>query len=164
MPPPIEPTIIPLIHAEYKPGRIPLYTLRAACGYFDDGQLPEDEGWQHASVQLLPLNKDYDPIDWTEFGRFNQRILYKTIRFPLIKHRIACGNHQKYSLFSTKIPLYSADFALKYQNSADLALFIWRFQIFFVTLHTILKQCTYESPWQRERHCPFGAIVCKQKT
>ena len=44
--PSIEPTITPLhIHDIYQPGRIPLYTLRAACGYFDEGQLPEAEGW-----------------------------------------------------------------------------------------------------------------------
>ena len=48
--PAIEPTIIPLqIHDDYQPGRIPLYTLRAACGYFDDGQLPEAEGWIDAT-------------------------------------------------------------------------------------------------------------------
>lgn len=40
---------ITLIHPDYQPGRIPLYTLRAACGYFDDGQLPEEEGWIDAS-------------------------------------------------------------------------------------------------------------------
>ena len=37
------------IHDTYKPGRIPLYTLRAACGYFEDGEVPEEEGWVDAS-------------------------------------------------------------------------------------------------------------------
>lgn len=40
---------ITLIHPDYQPGRIPLYTLRAACGYFEDGQVPEEEGWIDAS-------------------------------------------------------------------------------------------------------------------
>ncbi len=43
-----EQKIIP-IHNEYQPGFIPLYTLRAACGYFEDGQVPEEEGWIDAS-------------------------------------------------------------------------------------------------------------------
>ena len=47
--PEIEQTIIPLIHPEYKPGFIPLYTIRAACGYFGEGRLPEEEGWIDAS-------------------------------------------------------------------------------------------------------------------
>ena len=156
--PPIEQTIIPLVYPEYEPGRIPLYTLRAACGYFDEGQLPEeegwvdasglgftpdpkrhfvvhakgdsmlpkikdgdlcvfewykagsrngeivltqsseydseyggrytikryqsektvtDEGWQHASVQLLPLNKDYEPIELDEFGEYRTIGIFK---------------------------------------------------------------------------------------
>lgn len=154
----IEQTIIPLVYPEYKPGFIPLYTLRAACGYFDEGQLPEeegwvdasglgftpdpkrhfvvhakgdsmlpkikdgdlcvfewykagsrngeivltqsseydseyggrytikryqsektvtDEGWQHASVQLLPLNKDYEPIELDEFGEYRTIGIFK---------------------------------------------------------------------------------------
>lgn len=47
--PPIDQTITPLIYPEYKPGRIPLYTLRAACGYFGEGRLPEEEGWVDAT-------------------------------------------------------------------------------------------------------------------
>ena len=57
--PTVEPTITPLrIHDTYKPGRIPLYTLRAACGYFDDGQLPEEEGWIDATGQGFTPDKD----------------------------------------------------------------------------------------------------------
>ena len=37
------------IHGTYQPGRIPLYTLRAANGYFEDGEVPEEEGWVDAS-------------------------------------------------------------------------------------------------------------------
>lgn len=44
-----EQTTTPLIHSEYQPGFIPLYTLRAACGYFEDGQVPEAEGWIDAT-------------------------------------------------------------------------------------------------------------------
>lgn len=40
---------ITLFHPDYQPGRIPLYTLQAACGYFEDGQEPEEEGWIDAS-------------------------------------------------------------------------------------------------------------------
>lgn len=46
---PIGQTITPLVYPEYKPGRIPLYTLRAACGYFGEGRLPEEEGWVDAT-------------------------------------------------------------------------------------------------------------------
>ena len=35
----------PLIYPEMREGCIPLYTLRAACGYFEDGEVPEEEGW-----------------------------------------------------------------------------------------------------------------------
>ena len=54
-----EPAITPLrIHDTYQSGRIPLYTLRAACGYFDDGQLPEEEGWIDATGQGFTPDKD----------------------------------------------------------------------------------------------------------
>ena len=33
----------------YREGCVPLYTLRAACGYFEDGVVPEEEGWVEAS-------------------------------------------------------------------------------------------------------------------
>lgn len=32
-------------YPEYKPNCVPLYSLRAACGYFEDGEMPEAEGW-----------------------------------------------------------------------------------------------------------------------
>lgn len=55
----IEPNITPLhIHDTYQPGRIPLYTLRAACGYFDDRQLPEEEGWIDVTGQGFTPDKD----------------------------------------------------------------------------------------------------------
>ena len=38
-----------IVHPEYHEGCIPLYTLRAACGYFEDGEVPEEEGWVDAS-------------------------------------------------------------------------------------------------------------------
>jgi SOS-response transcriptional repressor LexA len=37
------------IFSEYEKGRIPLYSLRAACGYFEDGEMPEAEGWVEAT-------------------------------------------------------------------------------------------------------------------
>ena len=36
-------------YPEYREGCIPLYTLRAACGYFEDGEKPEQEGWVDAT-------------------------------------------------------------------------------------------------------------------
>ncbi len=38
-----------IVLPEYHEGCIPLYTLRAACGYFEDGEVPEEEGWVDAS-------------------------------------------------------------------------------------------------------------------
>ena len=37
------------IYSDYREGCIPLYTLRAACGYFEDGEAPEEEGWIDAT-------------------------------------------------------------------------------------------------------------------
>lgn len=42
-----EPKIIVL--PTYREGCVPLYTLRAACGYFEGGEVPEEEGWIDAS-------------------------------------------------------------------------------------------------------------------
>ncbi len=36
-------------HRTDKTGYIPLYSVRAACGYFEDGEVPEVEGWIDAS-------------------------------------------------------------------------------------------------------------------
>lgn len=41
-------TTVP-IYKEYRPGFIPLYSLRAACGHFDNNEIPEIEGWVDAS-------------------------------------------------------------------------------------------------------------------
>lgn len=88
------PHIIP-IYETYQPGRIPLYTLRAACGYFDDGQLPEEEGWidatglkftpdpkRHFAVHakgdsMLPKIKDGDIciFEWYNGGTRNGEIV-----------------------------------------------------------------------------------------
>jgi phage repressor protein C with HTH and peptisase S24 domain len=43
-----ESKVIPL-YDEYHEGCLPLYTLRAACGYFEDGEVPEEEGWVDAT-------------------------------------------------------------------------------------------------------------------
>lgn len=88
-------TIIPHVHPEYQPGFIPLYTLRAACGYFEDGQLPEEEGWIDASElgftpdpkrhfaihakgdSMLPKIKDGDIciFEWYNAGSRNGEIV-----------------------------------------------------------------------------------------
>lgn len=38
-----------IVLPESQEGCVPLYTLRAACGYFEDGEVPEAEGWIDAS-------------------------------------------------------------------------------------------------------------------
>lgn len=90
---------VTLIHPEYQPGFIPLYTLRAACGYFDDGQLPEEEGWvdatglgftpdpqRHFAVHakgdsMLPKIKDGDIciFEWYNAGSRNGEIVLSQI-------------------------------------------------------------------------------------
>ena len=97
--PQIEQTITPLIHSEYKPGFIPLYTLRAACGYFGEGRLPEEEGWidasglgftpdpkRHFAVHakgdsMLPKIKDGDIciFEWYNAGSRNGEIVLTEI-------------------------------------------------------------------------------------
>ncbi len=91
---------ITLIHPDYQPGRIPLYTLRAACGYFDDGQVPEEEGWidvsglgftpdpkRHFAVHakgdsMLPKIKDGDIciFEWYNAGSRNGEIVLSQSR------------------------------------------------------------------------------------
>lgn len=97
--PQVEQTITPLIHSEYKPGYIPLYTLRAACGYFGEGRLPEEEGWidasglgftpdskRHFAVHakgdsMLPKIKDGDIciFEWYNAGSRNGEIVLSQI-------------------------------------------------------------------------------------
>lgn len=92
----IEQTITPIhIYDTYQPGRIPLYTLRAACGYFDDGEVPEAEGWidatgngftpdpkRHFAIHakgdsMLPKIKDGDicVFEWYNAGSRNDEIV-----------------------------------------------------------------------------------------
>ena len=91
---------ITLIHPDYQPGRIPLYTLRAACGYFEDGQAPEEEGWidasglgftpdpkRHFAVHakgdsMLPKIKDGDIciFEWYNAGSRNSEIVLSQSR------------------------------------------------------------------------------------
>ncbi len=86
---------VTLIHPEYHPGRIPLYTLRAACGYFDEGEVPEPEGWidatgngftpdpkRHFAIHakgdsMLPKIKDGDIciFEWYNAGTRNDEIV-----------------------------------------------------------------------------------------
>lgn len=95
----VEQTIIPLIHPEYKPGFIPLYTIPAACGYFGEGRLPEEEGWvdatglgftpdpqRHFAVHakgdsMLPKIKDGDIciFEWYNAGSRNGEIVLSQI-------------------------------------------------------------------------------------
>lgn len=85
---------IPL-YPVYSPGCIPLYTLRAACGYFEDGEVPEEEGWVDATGNgftpdrkrhfvvhakgnsMLPKIKDGDlcVFEWYRAGSRNGEIV-----------------------------------------------------------------------------------------
>ena len=57
--PAVEPSITPLhIHDSYQPGRIPLYTLRAACGRFEDNEFPVADGWVDATGHGFTPDKD----------------------------------------------------------------------------------------------------------
>ena len=38
-----------IVIPDYREGCVPLYSLHAACGYFEDGEVPEVEGWVDAS-------------------------------------------------------------------------------------------------------------------
>jgi len=89
-----EPKVIP-IYDEYSEGYIPLYTLRAACGYFEDGEVPEEEGWVDATGNgftpdpkrhfvvhakgdsMLPKIKDGDlcVFEWYKAGSRNGEIV-----------------------------------------------------------------------------------------
>ena len=86
--------VIPL-YEEYKEGFVPLYTLHAACGYFEDGEEPEKEGWvdargkgftpdpkRHFAVHakgdsMLPKIKDGDicVFEWYRAGSRNGEIV-----------------------------------------------------------------------------------------
>lgn len=88
-----EPKVI--IFPEYREGCIPLYSLRAACGYFEDGEVPEEEGWVDASNNgftpdpkryfvvhakgnsMLPKIKDGDlcVFEWYRAGSRNGEIV-----------------------------------------------------------------------------------------
>lgn len=83
------------IFSEYEIGRIPLYSLRAACGYFEDGEIPEEEGWVDATGKgftpdpkrhfvvhakgnsMLPKIKDGDlcVFEWYKAGSRNGEIV-----------------------------------------------------------------------------------------
>ena len=84
-----------IILPEYREGCIPLYTLRAACGYFEDGEIPEEEGWVDVSNNgftpdpkrhfvihakgnsMLPKIKDGDlcVFEWYRAGSRNGEIV-----------------------------------------------------------------------------------------
>ncbi len=49
-----------VVLSNYCEGCVPLYTLRAACGYFEDGETPEEEGWIDVSGNgIKPDAKKY---------------------------------------------------------------------------------------------------------
>jgi type I restriction enzyme R subunit len=83
------------IYSDYREGCVPLFTLRAACGYFEDGEVPEEEGWVDASGNgftpdskrhfavhakgdsMLPKIKDGDicVFEWYRAGSRNGEIV-----------------------------------------------------------------------------------------
>ena len=46
------------IYPNYRPGFMPVYSLRAACGRFETNEMPEVEGWVDASECGLKVDKD----------------------------------------------------------------------------------------------------------
>ena len=84
-----------IVLPDYHEGCVPLYTLRAACGYFEDGDVPEEEGWvdatgngftpdpkRHFAVHakgnsMLPKIKDGDlcVFEWYRAGSRNGEIV-----------------------------------------------------------------------------------------
>lgn len=48
----------PWVHKAYRPGFIPLYSLRAACGRFEINEMPEVKGWVDASKYGFKVDKD----------------------------------------------------------------------------------------------------------
>jgi SOS-response transcriptional repressor LexA len=89
------PTKTVTLYPEFHEGCVPLFTLRAACGYFDDGEVPEEEGWVDASGNgftpdpkrhfavhakgdsMLPKIKDGDicVFEWYRAGSRNGEIV-----------------------------------------------------------------------------------------
>ena len=83
------------INDKFNDGCVPLYTLRAACGYFENGEVPEEEGWVDASNNgftpdpkrhfvihakgnsMLPKIKDGDlcVFEWYRAGSRNGEIV-----------------------------------------------------------------------------------------
>ena len=48
------------IYSDYREGCVPLFTLRAACGYFENVEVPEEEGWVDVSGNGFTLDpKEY---------------------------------------------------------------------------------------------------------
>lgn len=93
-----------IILPEYRKGCIPLYTLRAACGAFENGEVPEEEGWidvtghgftpdpqryfiVHAKGNsMLPKIKDGDlcVFEWSQYhagSRNGEIVLARTHEF-----------------------------------------------------------------------------------
>ena len=84
-----------IVLPDFHEGCVPLYTLRAACGYFEDGDVPEEEGWvdatgngftpdpkRHFAVHakgnsMLPKIKDGDlcVFEWYRAGSRNGEIV-----------------------------------------------------------------------------------------
>lgn len=83
------------IYPEMRKGCIPLYSIQAACGYFEDGEVPEEEGWIDATENgftpdpkkyfavhakgdsMLPKIKDGDicVFEWYKAGSRNGEIV-----------------------------------------------------------------------------------------
>ena len=84
-----------IVIPDYREGCVPLYSLHAACGYFEDGEVPEEEGWVDASGNgftpdpkryfavhakgdsMLPKIKDGDicVFEWYKAGSSNGEIV-----------------------------------------------------------------------------------------
>lgn len=89
-----------IVFPEYREGCVPLFSLRAACGEHEDGELPEEEGWVDASGHgftpdakrhfavhakgdsMLPKIKDGDicVFEWYRAGSRDGEIVLNQIR------------------------------------------------------------------------------------
>ena len=50
--------LLGIIFSQYRPNCIPLYTLQAACGRFEDGKIPEIEKWVDVSGRGITPDKE----------------------------------------------------------------------------------------------------------
>ena len=63
------------IYPNYRPGYVPLYSMRAACGRFESEEMPEVEGWIDASECDFKVDKDRHFAIYAKGSSMQPRIL-----------------------------------------------------------------------------------------